>query len=252
MGRLPVLIVIVSIFLLTIVCPVKSLTDELGNGTVRKLKITGHVACDETYGNVTYYTVKGVVENNCTRNVRSVNVTAVFDLGNRTVTGVTCAALQIIEPRQKTPFEIYLRDSSSCVETYCLTAFGSETDEKPVGKFEIVKCKNYSAEGRYIIVGELKNVGSERARSLSMFCACYNVEDVLITILNTCPQPVTVDPNEKADFEFKLKSGIEPERFELFVSARAYEKVARANWVLLTVLILASVFFIAYMKIRGW
>lgn len=249
-GRLS--LATVGILVLWMVCPGCSLTGELGNGKLQKLEITGHTAYQETHGNVTWYIVEGVVKNNSSSNMRSINITVTFHFDDTKVTRMTNAMLEIVEPDHQTPFQLYLRDINCSVEAYRLKASGIETDQKPACEFKIVRCQNYSSAGRYVIVGAVKNVGSRRARSVSILCACYNSKGDLVTITHSYPHPITLDPNEKADFELKLRSGLFPSSFELFIDARRCEKVAWANWGLLTLLIIASVLFVVYMRRRGW
>ena len=256
MKKLAIMVVIVAIVAFGTVSPVTSLTSVSRSSTVQRLKIMDYITF-VAEGNVTYFTVKGVIKNNSTTNVRSVNVTAVFyDADNNLIaTRVSSTALKIIRPEQKTPFEVYLLLVSFSSPDHChLTALGIETDQEPIGKFKIVNQTSKVEGGYRVILGELKNEGSMRAVSVKVICVCYDSQGNLTAMSHTYPNPVTLDPDENASFKIRLKlaPGIELKRFELFVSARSYEKVAEARWILLSALAAAAVLYIVYMKRRGW
>ena len=256
MKKLTIIVVIVAIITFGTGSPVTSLTSVLRSSTVRRLKIMDYITF-VTEGNVTYFTVKGLITNNSTTNVRSVNVTAMFyDTDNNLIaTRVSGTALKIIRPEQKTPFEVYLTlDSISSLDHCRLTVLGIETDQEPIGKFKILNRTSNVDGGYRVILGELKNEASVRAVSVKVICACYGLQGNLTAMSHTYPNPVTLNPDESANFKIRLKltPGMELERFELFVSARSYEKVAEANWILLGALVAAAVLYIAYMKRRGW
>jgi len=256
MKKLTIIVVIVAIITFGTGSPVTSLTSVLTSGAIRRLKIMDYITF-VTEGNVTYFTVKGVIKNNSTTNVRSVNVTTVFyDADyNLIATRVSSTALKIIRPEQKTPFEVYLLLGSISPPDHCrLTALGIETDQEPIGKFKIVNQTSKVEGGYRVILGELKNEASMRAVSVKVICAYYDSQGNLTAMSHAYPNPVTLDPDENANFKIRLKlaQGIELKRFDLFVSARSYEQVVEANWILLSALATAAVLYIVYMKRRGW
>jgi len=256
MKKLAIIVVIVAIVTFGTGSPVTSLTNVLRSGAIQRLKIMDYITF-VTEGNVTYFTVKGLIANNSTTNVRSVNVTVMFyDTDNNLIaTRVSGTALKIIRPEQKAPFEVYLLLGSISSPDHCyLTALGIGTDQEPICKFKIVNQTSKVEGGYRVILGELKNEGSMRAVSVKVICACYDSQGNLTAMSHTYPNPVTLNPDESANFEIRLKltPGIELKRFELFVSARSYEKVAEARWILLSALAAAAVLYIAYMRRRGW
>lgn len=238
-------------------CSFTSSTLALENGKVRPLRIIAHRGYIETVRNVSFFTVKGVVQNNDTNNMRSINVTATFYDAGKDPIGIinTSTALKIVEPQSKTLFEIYMPlHSSPSPHNYSLTAEGLETDEKPIASLEIANLTGWvDGEGFYRIVGEVHNKGSMVAKSVRVMCAYYDPNGNLITTSSDIVYPISVNPGGKADFElssrpFPLAVG----NFDLFIVVHHYERLTSANWILFSVLVAASFLFFVYMKRRGW
>lgn len=227
------------------------------NGKVRPLRIAADRGYNETVRNVRFFVVKGVVQNNYTTNMCSINVSAIFyDADNEpTRIAKNSVALKIVKPQHKTPFEIYLPLHSSCPpQTYSLRAEGIQTDEHPIDSLEVVNQTGWAdEEGFYRIVGEVENKGSMVAESVKVMCAFYDQSDNLITLSKDITSPISVSPGGKAVFKLSSKPFPSPDgNFELFIVVHHYEKSIVANWVLFTVLVVASLLSFLYMKQRGW
>lgn len=254
-------LLLVGLFLVAIpfiiTCSFTSSTLALENGKVRPLRITAHRGYIETVRNVSFFTVKGVVQNNDTSNMRSINVTATFYNASKEPIGIinTSTALKIVEPQSKTPFEIYMPlHSSPPPHNYSLTAKGIETDEKPIASLEIANLTGWvDGEGFYRIVGEVHNKGSMVAKSVRVVCAYYDSNGNLITTSGDIVYPISVNPGGKADFELSSRPfPLTVDNFDLFIAVHHYERLTSANWILFSVLVAASFLFFAFMKRRGW
>ena len=254
-------LLLISLFLAAVLpvtsCPFTSTTLGSEDGNVRPLRIIGHRGYVETARNVSFFTVKGVVQNNNTSNMRSINVTATFYHADmkpiRIVESRT--ALEIVEPQSETPFEIYMPlHSSPPPHNYSLTARGVETDESPIASLEIAKLREWvDGEGFLRIVGEVHNKGSMVAKSVRVTSAYYDLNGDLITVSSDIVYPISVIPGGKAEFEltsrpFPLTEG----SFDLFIVVHHYERLASANWILFSILVATSFLFFVYMKRRGW
>lgn len=256
-GKLLLVGVFLAAIPLVTCCSSTSSTLASENGKVRPLRIVAHRGYIETVRNVSFFAVKGVVQNNYTNNMRSINVTATFYNAGEEPIGITNTrtALKIVEPQSKTPFEIYMPlHSSPPPHSYSLTAKGLETRENPIASLEIINLTWWvDGEGFYRIVGEVHNKGSMVAKSVSVMCAYYDPNGNLITLSSDIVYPISVNPGGKADFElssrpFPLTIG----NFELFIVVHHYDRSISANWILFSVLVAASLLFFAYMKRKGW
>lgn len=254
-------LLLAGLFLATIpldtFCSFTSLTLALENGNVRPLRIIAHRGYIETVRNVSFFTVKGVVQNNDTNNMHSINVTTTFYDAGKEPIGIinTSTTLKILEPQSKTPFELYMPlHSSPPPHNYSLTAKGVETDEKPIASLEIANLTGWvDGEGFYRIVGEVHNKRSMVAKSVRVICAYYDPNGNLITISSDTVYPVSVNPGGKADFELSSRPfSSTVGNFDLFIVVHHYERLTSANWILFSVLVAASFLFFAYMKRRGW
>jgi len=223
----------------------------------RYLKITRHIGFVEIVKNVSFFIVKGLVQNNGTKNMISVNVTATFYNEKGQIIAETSgrAALKIIKAGQESPFEIYLPLHSSPAPTrYNLLAVGLETDEEPYGLLKIKNVKDWvDDKGFHKVSGEVYNMGPMIAKSVRVICAYYNYEGKLLAISDSVVDPVSIKPGGKSRFEVSsYPFTFRAMRYDLFVAAHHYERVASANWMLFSILITATVIFLVYMKRRGW
>lgn len=244
-----------GIYYLTLVFVHLSMT---ATPTPLELSIVGNISSIEEVDHVKFFAVAGVVQNNHTANVYSVNVTATFqDIEGRIMgTEVGHAEFKIIKPGKKAPFQVYflLNSSLPVPAQYELTALGVETNEEPSETVEIMKRTNKTdINGYYIINGEIQNIGVRNAFSVKVICAYYDLGGNILAVSDAYVAG-EIDGGSKVSFELSSDPHkISPPTYELFVVVHHYELLPIANLVLLTVLILASVIFIAYMKkYKGW
>lgn len=226
-----------------------------GKGELRIVSSTDSI---ESVKNVTFFAVKGIVQNNYTTNMRDVNITVIFyDAENRIVGDAGgCAAFKIVKPEQKTPFEIYVQYAMVReVYNYSLTAVGAKTDEEPFDKLQIVNQSSAIKERYHQIVGEVLNEERWTAVVVKVICTYYDSEGNLTDISHVFASPNSIPAGGKASFEINLKLGEimkPPDRFELFVVAHHYEVIFIGNYVALFILMLTFLVFVVYMKRRGW
>lgn len=238
-------------------CSFTSSTLVLDDRTVRSLRIVGHRGYVEIVRNVSFFAVKGVVLNNYTTNMCSINVTATFYNISEKPIGIVDvrALLKIVEPQGKAPFEIDLPlHSSPPPHNYTLVAKGVETDQEPITSLEILNVTEWvDGEGFFRIRGAVHNKGSMIAKSVKVVCAFYDPTGSLITTSSDITDPISVNPWGKADFELSSKPfPTTVGSFDLFIVVHHFERSASANWILFSFLIAASLLFFAYMRRRGW
>jgi len=221
------------------------------------LKITAHISFVETVNNVSFFVVKGLVQNNGTKNVVSTNVTAIFykEDGKIAATSSTRTALKIIRAGEESPFQIYLAlHSSPAPKSYKLRAIGLETNEEP---YDFIKIKNVKSwidkDGFHRVSGEVYNKGPLIAKSVRVICVYYDAEGKILVISDTVTDPISIIPGGRSHFDISsYPFPIKARRYDLFVSVRRYEKAASANWILFGLLITVTIIFLVYMKRKGW
>jgi len=241
-----------------VVCCIRLLSTPTPEKNIEKgeLTIVSHVGCFERVQNVTYFMVKGIVQNNYTISMRNVNITAIFyDAENKTVRkAYSYAALTIVKPGQRSPFEISV-SSPKGNYSYSLTTVGIKTDENPPNGLQVVNQNSTIIGGYYKIFGEVLNKEGWRAVSVRVICAYYDSEGNITALSHTFTSPDSINAGSKGSFEINLK--IEdmmgpPDSFELFVVVHHYEVAFIGNYVLMFILVLAFLVFVVYMKRRGW
>lgn len=209
---------------------------------------------------VTFFVVAGVVLNNLTTNVCSVNVTTTFyDSENKTIGNsptLSTVELQIIEAGKKAPFKTYLTldPLMSIPSGYKLSALCFETDEEPVRGVEVIdQTAGFNKDGFYIIIGEVQNNWKTRALGVKLICAYYNETDRLIALSHT-PVSSAIDSGDTATFELSSKPfKVKPESYELFVIVHHYNPLPLTHYLLFFAMLGLVLIFIVYMKrVRGW
>lgn len=223
-----------------------------------RVKIAGHTSYVEETRNVTFFTVKGLVQNNLTTNIRSVNITATFyDAENKTIgTEIGHTELDIIKPEQKAPFEIYvsLGPSAKIPARYKLEASCIKTDKEPVIGVKVIdETSSFDEDGYYTVRGEVQNTWKTKAVSVKTICVYYDLEGNIIRMSHAYISP-EINAGGKAPFEVSSKPyKINPASYELFVVVHRYEPILISNYILLAVLIMVFATFAIYMKkYRGW
>lgn len=223
-------------------------------------RIVTSVGYIEEVRNITFFTVKGIVENNSTTNIRSVNITTTFyGAKNKTIgTSLDHSALKVIKPQQTAPFEVYLRLGSSTdipddEIRYKLIASAFKTDEEPVTGLIPIIHQNWTENGYHRISGVVNNDGTRKAFYVKAICAYYDSEGNVIAMSHDYVSP-EIDVNGEAPFGLSSKPRmINPADYELFIVAQHYEPLFIMNYVLLGILIAAFITFVTYMKkYRGW
>jgi len=224
----------------------------------KRLKIVRDTSYINEVDNVTFFVVVGIVQNNLSINVESVNITVTFfDSANKRIgTAFSRSQLRIIKAGVTAPFEevtLLYGSSGDVPDRYEFSVLGFETNEEPIDGLEIVKqISSFDADGYHKINGEVQNTGNRRAYSVKVICSYYDSGDNLLATSWTGVSSA-INRGQKRAFELSTRpQKIVPARYELFVVALRYESLVIANYVFLGILIGVFTLFIAYMKHRGW
>ncbi len=225
-------------------------------------EIVSHTHYTETVENtsITFYKVVGVVQNNLETNIESVNITTTFfDAENKLIAiRNATTALNIIEPSQKVPFEVYLLldPAKESPDRYEFTLSYVKTSRETVAGLEIVN-RNWHIDetaGYHIISGDLKNNGKQKAVGVKILCTYYdadgNVEAVAHTYISRTIYGGEIVAFEISSEPHKISSDSD---FELLIVARQYYPLPIVNYVIFAILAIGALSFIIYMKKRrGW
>lgn len=251
-------VILVGIYLLNL-CPTSI-------GTQRsKPEITNYNHYIENVSeSVSFLVVFGLVQNNLETNIASVNITVTFyDVENNSIeTKVVPTVLEILKPRQKSPFQVYflLNSSEEAPARYNLTLSYIETTEEPIEELEILNDAlrpKVSDLGCYIVSGEVKNKGERKAWYVHITCIFFSNTGNVIDISHTNVAK-QIGPNNKAPFKLssrplKESIGEQVKNYELFITVGHYEVFYTQHYILLGIIAFATFGFIIYMKrYRGW
>ena len=232
--------------------------------TPRALKVLSNISYMEQIQSeeeiVTFFVVAGVVENNLSTNVCSVNVTTTFydsegkTIGSSPILGHV--ELEIIESGKRAPFKTYLSLGSltSIPSRHQVNASCFETDEEPVSGVEVIdQTAGFDKEGFYMVIGEVQNNWKTRAIGVKLICAYYNATGYLIAMSHT-PVSTAIDSGDKAPFELSSKPfKIRPASYELFVVVHHYNPLPFTRYILFFAMLTLSLIFLIYMKrARDW
>jgi len=151
-----------------------------------------------------YFIVVGEVKNTLQSNIKYVKIVATFYDAQKNVIGTdfTYTALDILEPNQKSPFELSSYPDKIVPASYKLTVSNKETDEEP---FTGLKILSHSAKiddlGYHKIVGEVKNEGTQKATFVKVVCTYYGTGGKIIGTSFTYTDPDEIDVGDSAPFE---------------------------------------------------
>ena len=178
-----------------------------------------------------HYTVAGEVRNAGSDNLEWVVLTATFydSSGVEIGTSFAYTTINTLVPGQKSPFEITLWDtlvvaSVASYEIVCNQC--NITDEYTNGEFEIIShALGTDAYGYNIVVGEVKNTGSQTVTSVMIVGTFYDASGKVITTEYTWESPSDgLAPVEVTPFEMTLYDE------SVFQDIVSYELQAQSGW----------------------
>lgn len=225
--------------------------------TPKTPRIASHALFIESVGDVSFFVVRGVIQNNLTTFIGSVNVTATFyDEDNKTIGESSGhAKAEVVAPEQRASFEVYASSSmlAGNPSGYKLTVSCFETDKEPVIWVEFTDVSGIlTADGYYKILGNLQNNGRGTAVAVSVVGVFYNSSGNLIAMSRVYG---VSEMDAGASFPFELSSEpykVVPAHYELFAVVDHYKPLERMNYGLLALMIATFTTFVIYMKRRGW
>jgi len=222
-------------------------------------QIVSHTTYLEIVENITFYTVAGVVQNNLNTNIKSVDATATFydKTNNRVGIRHSPTVLDILEPGQRAPFEIFLTIDPETTITdisYELILSYEITQEKPITGLVILNhTPSVDMNGFYQIRGEVQNTESRKAFSVVMICTYFDSENNLLAV-SRAHISSSMESGEKAFFDISSDPHeINPASYELLIVVHHYELLIVTYFPLFVLLIIPFPLFVVYMKrYRGW
>lgn len=209
---------------------------------------------------VTFFVVAGVIENNLSTSVCSVNVTTTFyDSEGKTIGNsplLAHAELQIIESGKRSPFKTYLSlDAFTPIPSrYQINASCFETVEDTVKGVEVIdQTAGFDKEGYHRVVGEVQNNWRTNAIGVKLICAYYNETGHLIAMSDTVFS-TAIGSGSKVTFDLSSEPfRINPASYELFVVVHHYNPLPFTRYLLFFAMLTLVLIFIVYMKrVRGW
>jgi hypothetical protein len=181
-------------------------TDLLA-GKSGKLEVLSHRSYRDQKG---VYHIVGEVKNTGTKNLISVEVTArLYDKDKKPIGfAYTFTPIQVLLPRQKSPFEIISFEKGE-VETYNLKLNFGTTFQKPYSEIEIVeKSEHTDEEGSLHVVGVVKNTGNQNVGFIKIVGTFYDTNEEVIFTSFVYTEPKTLDLGKTARFDVSVPSEI--------------------------------------------
>jgi len=218
-----------------------------------KPHIVGHVSHIEESGKVRFLVVEGVVQNDMSVNAR-VNVSVSFYDAESNWLGEQSHGtdLEILKPGQRSPFKFHWAFSSLEEVTYQLRLLYVGTSDQPVDVLEPVDLTNQTLDGQFIVSGNIWNRRVFKALNIGVACAYYDAGGNFSGVARTFVR--SVDAGGKTAFNVTIDVDVSgsPSSYELMVYAAGYEELSIPNYVLFTLLIVAILAVVLFLKRRGW
>ena len=166
------------------------------------LEVRGSTAHEEDDGDLH---VVGEVVNSSGGSIWKVKVVGTFyDTADQVVdTGFTYTMLDIVGAGEAAPFDLILLDPPPTLDTYELQVDYAITGSTPL-RLEVVSHTGSTSNGKYHVLGEVRNQNSFTVYSVRIVAAFYNDQDeVLRTILYYTPLE-TLSSGQKAPYDITL------------------------------------------------
>jgi hypothetical protein len=187
--------------------------------TVKILSHDGYV--DYLYG---CFKVVGEVQNDLQSNIEHVKVTATFyDSRYNVIDTVSpTTEIRILQPGQKSPFEILCSGKTNKPSSYKLSVSYSETEDEPFEGLEILRHSSETTkQGFHKIVGEVKNNGMADAEFVDVIVTYYDISDDVIGTACCYISPRNIASGATASFEIlATPMNVRHARYELQVQGR--------------------------------
>lgn len=154
-----------------------------------------------------YLHVFGEIENNGTDFLKSVQISVnLYDASNMPIPFPSSAYifLDVIRPGEKSPFEFSVHDPGN-VARYEVHVLGAQvTTEQSYRDFEILSNSTSVDAGKFIVVGEVRNIGSETAEIVHVIGTFYNSEGKIVALGFSYTAEAEIQPNQTGTFEMGL------------------------------------------------
>jgi len=169
------------------------------------LSYTGYI---DSFG---YYHVVGEVQNVGDQALNFVEIEAIFFDSNDVIiaTRFDLTMLDVLLVGRKSPFDISLLDTteSANVDHYSLSTTFSTTSPIAIGLEILSQSSHVDEVGCLHIIGQIKNVASEKASNVKVIGTFYNQagDVVAATLTHLDPEaPSDIDPGQTKPFEILL------------------------------------------------
>ena len=195
---------------------------------VANVDILSHTGYLDSFG---YYHVVGEVQNVGDQAVNFVKIEVVFydsdniDIANR----FDLTILYVVLAGRKSPFDIVLLDTtqSAKVDHYSLSVTFSAASPLPMG-LEILSHSAYAYGDGFGIVGEIRNIGTEKASNVKVIATYRDGKGEVVAATFTylhvpIPEQSDIDPGQTAQFELLLSDERTPYVYTYELTAESFQ-----------------------------
>lgn len=201
------------------ISPVKAVAD---------IDILSHTGYLDSFG---YYHVVGEVQNVGDQPVNFVKIEVVFcdsnnvDIANR----FDLTTLYVVLAGRKSPFDIVLLDTtqSAKADYYSLSVTFLAASPLPMG-LEILSHSAYAYGDGFGIVGEIRNIGTEKASNVKVIATYRDGKGEVVAATFTylhvpIPEESDIDPGQTAQFEILLSDQRTPYVYTYELTAESFQ-----------------------------
>jgi hypothetical protein len=198
--------------------PTSTVTPTATATTLQKPEILSKTSYTDELG---YFNVVGEVKNTLSTNINYVKIVATFYDSSNTVIGTsfTFTDVDILEPNQKSPFQISSYPEKISPATYKLTVDYDVTGDTPYQGLTILSnTASIDSLGYHKVVGEVKNSGIRESTYVEVISTYYDSTGKVIGKSYTFTDPDSIAVGNTAPFELSsYPLALNPARYELQV-----------------------------------
>jgi len=172
-----------------------------------------------------YLHVIGEIRNDTTGNVNQVkiNVSLLDTGGNITATRANLSYLFLLEPQQRSPFDVIFQVVSDEIPNYQMELSWQTTDETPKTRIQIQQTSAHiDEESYYWVNGEVQNIGSQASDLIVIIGTFYDSAGQVVAMASGFPDIVPLEPGESSSFVLVVEIPEHVTIQGLLVQAEAY------------------------------
>jgi hypothetical protein len=172
-----------------------------------------------------YLHVIGEVRNDAKSNAKQIkiSVSLLDNQGNITATRANLSYLSLLEPQQRSPFDVIFQEVSDRIPNYQMELSWQATNETPKTRMQIQQISTHIDEdGYYWVNGEVKNIDSQTSDLIAIIGTFYDSAGKVVAVASGLPDVVPLAPGKSSSFSLAVEVPKDATIQESSVQAEAY------------------------------